>query len=170
MRVLIVDDQRSARRVVRTTLAELPDVQPIEAGSADDALRAVEEKSPDLILLDIRLSPNPLDRAGLDVLQQLRATGNSTPVVIISSITEVAEIRQAMWRGAQGYVFKDEIPQMLLPVLQNFRERVSLRREVARLRDRVDSAWAYPPSRDRRRPWTRSDERYCAWRTATLRC
>ena len=142
MKILVVDDQRSARRVLREMLAALEDVEVSEAGTVGDALAAVERGQPDLLLLDIRLSSDARDRGGLEVLRKLRASGAGVPAVMVTSLVEVGEIREAMRSGAQDYVFKDDLcPEMLLPIVESFRERLALRGEVARLRERVERAW-----------------------------
>jgi DNA-binding NtrC family response regulator len=142
MKILIVDDQRSARRVLREMISTLPNVEIAEAGTVADALAAVDRVPPDLILLDIRLSADARDRGGLEVLRKLRASGTGVPAVMVTSMVELSEIREAMRCGAQDYVFKDELcPEMLLPIVESFRERVALRGEVARLRERVEGTW-----------------------------
>jgi DNA-binding NtrC family response regulator len=142
MKILIVDDQRSARRVLRTMLATLEDVEVVEAGGMEEGFTLIQKSPPDLLLLDIRLSPDARDRGGLDLLRKLRATGSSVPAVMVTSLVELSEIREAMRNGAQDYVLKDELcPEMLLPIVRTFRERLALRGEVARLRERVDRSW-----------------------------
>jgi DNA-binding NtrC family response regulator len=142
MKILIVDDQRSARRVLRTMLATLDDVEVIEAGGVEEALGLVHKGPPDLLLLDIRLSPDARDRGGLDLLRKLRSTGSSIPAIMVTSLVELSEIREAMRNGAQDYVLKDELcPEMLLPIVKTFRERFALRGEVERLRERVERSW-----------------------------
>jgi DNA-binding NtrC family response regulator len=94
------------------------------------------------MLLDIRLSDDPRDRGGLDVLRAVRASGRMTPAVMVTSSSELAEVRDAMRHGAQDYVLKDELsPEMLLPIVEGIRERLQLRGEVTRLRERVDRAF-----------------------------
>ena len=145
MKILIVDDQRSARRVLRTMLAALEDVEVVEAASVEEALALVQKAPPDLLLLDIRLSPDARDRGGLDLLRKLRATGSAIPAIMVTSLVELSEIREAMRNGAQDYVLKDELsPEMLLPVVKTFRERLVLRGEVQRLRERIDRSWGLP--------------------------
>ena len=86
----------------------------------DEALALIEKAPPDLLLLDIRLSPDARDRGGLDLLRKLRATGSSVPAVMVTSLVELAEIREAMRNGAQDYVLKDELcPEMLLPIVES---------------------------------------------------
>ena len=62
MRILIVDDQRSARRVLRKMLSTVGDLEISEAGNADEAFGICERTPPDLLLLDIRLSTDTRER------------------------------------------------------------------------------------------------------------
>jgi DNA-binding NtrC family response regulator len=142
VKVLVVDDQRSARIVVKRMLAGVEDVEVIEASSLGEAHTVVSREEPDLLLLDIRLSTDPRDHGGLDLLRQLRQAGNATPAVMVTSLTELSQIREAMRSGAQDYVLKDELsPELLVPIVQGFRERLVLRGEVDRLRARVRDTW-----------------------------
>jgi DNA-binding NtrC family response regulator len=142
VRILIVDDQRSARRVLRQMLSEVEGYELCEASTVEEALGVIDRVLPDLVLLDVRLSADARDRGGLEVLRRVRSTGSTLPIVLVTSLTELAEIREAMRLGAQDYVLKDELsPEMLLPIVEGFRERASLRGEVLRLRQRVDRSW-----------------------------
>ena len=142
MKILIVDDQRSARRVLRLMLATLDGLELNEASSVAEALASIQRAPPDLLLLDIRLSPDARDRGGLDLLRKLRASGSEIPAIMVTSLVELEEIREAMRNGAQDYVLKDELcPEMILPIVQSFGERLALRGEVAVLRQKVDGAW-----------------------------
>ena len=142
MKILIVDDQRSGRRVLKQMLSSLAEVEILEAAGQDEALAVVERSSPDLLLLDIRLSDDPRDRGGLEILRKVRASGRQTPAVMVTSMSEFTEVREAMRLGAQDYVPKDELcPEMLLPIVEGQRERLQLKGEVIRLRERVDKTW-----------------------------
>src|SRR5580704_9112930 len=142
MKILIVDDQRSARRVLRLMLATLEGLEISEASSVDEALSVVQRTPPDLLLLDIRLSSDARDRGGLDLLRKLRASGSNIPAIMVTSLVELEEIREAMRNGAQDYVLKDELcAEMILPIVEGFGERLALRGEVAVLRQKVDRAW-----------------------------
>jgi DNA-binding NtrC family response regulator len=140
MKILIVDDQRSARKVLKDYLSALSDIECFEAASVDDTMVSIERHHPDLLLLDVRLNPGDLrDRGGLEILRRVRASGRTTPAIVVTSVNELAEIREAMRLGAQDYVLKEELgPEMLLPIIEGQRERLALRGEVARLRERVD--------------------------------
>jgi two-component system phosphate regulon response regulator PhoB len=87
-RVLIVEDDTDLRRMFRTALA-LAGFETEEAGDGVDALRAVENRLPDLIVLDLVL--RALD--GISVQQELaaRAVTRQIPVVIVTGSTLNAE-------------------------------------------------------------------------------
>jgi len=142
VKILIVDDQRSARRVLRQMLAALEGTELAEASSVDEAMTLISASPPDLLLLDVRLSEDPRDHGGIDILRRVRAGGGSIPAVMITCATEMAEIREAMRQGAQDYVLKDELcPEMLLPIIEGIGERFRLRGEVGQLREKVAHGW-----------------------------
>jgi DNA-binding NtrC family response regulator len=142
VKILLVDDQRSARRVLRNLLSDLPELEVIEASSLVEAQERIEGQNPDAMLVDIRLSTEPTDRGGLALLKWLRSSGRSTPAVMVTASTELAEIREAMRLGAQDYVLKDELgPEMLLPIVEGIRERLQLRGEVVQLRQHIQESF-----------------------------
>jgi DNA-binding response OmpR family regulator len=79
--VLIVEDEAALRRVIARNLTSRGHVVR-EAESAKDALTALAEERPDLMLLDINLP----DRSGWDVLRQLRQLGLEVPTIIVSAV------------------------------------------------------------------------------------
>jgi DNA-binding NtrC family response regulator len=142
MKILVIDDQRSARQVLRSLLADLDGVEICEAGSLDEARTLALSAEPDLMLVDIRLSPQPTDRGGLELLRWMQHKGLAIPAVMVTASTELHEIREAMRLGAKDYVLKDELcPEMLLPIVQGLREKMVLAGEVRRLREQVDRTW-----------------------------
>jgi DNA-binding NtrC family response regulator len=142
MKILVLDDQRSARLVLVHLLAGLKNVTVVEANSVEDAKQKVESENPDAMLVDIRLSSEPTDRGGLAFLRWVRESGRGTPAVMVTASTELAEIREAMRQGAQDYVLKDELgPEMLLPIVEGIRERLQLRTEVVSLREQIEGTW-----------------------------
>ncbi len=83
-RILVVEDDADLRRMFRTTLAMAGyDVE--EAGDGIDALRVVENRTPDLIVLDLVL--RVLD--GVSVQQELAActVTSQIPIVVVTGST-----------------------------------------------------------------------------------
>jgi two-component system chemotaxis response regulator CheB len=104
-RILIVDDSAVMRSLLRTVICADPSLE--VAGTAADgtaALQAIESVHPDLVLLDVEM-PN---LGGLDTLRALRARACSTPVVMVSAVTQRgAQVTiQALACGASDYITK----------------------------------------------------------------
>src|SRR5512138_1860431 len=99
MKVLIVDDQASARRVLSAIVGKLDDIEIEEADGLDAARRAVDTYAPDVALIDLRLGPDARNRDGLVLVEEIRARTQTVPI-IVTAYSEVAEIRQAMRVGA----------------------------------------------------------------------
>ena len=98
--VLVVDDERDILSFVREALTD-EGYEVDVATSGEEALRAVGERRPDLIMLDVKLPG--VD--GWEVLSQLRAAaGEQTPVVVMTGGYLAQE--QALASGAQGYLGK----------------------------------------------------------------
>jgi DNA-binding NtrC family response regulator len=138
----VIDDQRSARHVLRRMLSVVSDLEVLEAATVEQAEQAIEETAFDLLLVDVRLTDSPTDRGGLELLRRLRQRGDQTPAVMVTASSELVEVREAMRLGAQDYVFKDELcPEMLVPIVEGIRERHLLRGEVQRLREQMDRTY-----------------------------
>ncbi len=99
--VLVVDDDRSVHHLVRRAL-EKHDLEVVVASDGESALSALQESSPDVVLLDIVL-PNI---SGLELLQKLRAYDKRLPVIIITSDSDSSSAITAMQKGAFDYLRK----------------------------------------------------------------
>ncbi len=116
IRTLVVDDDFAVASLHRAYLEALSGFTVVaEAHSARQALHAVDDLKPDLVLLDIHLP----DLSGLDVLQRLRSRpgGRETDVIAITAAREVETVRAAMAGGVSHYLVKPF-------TLQVFRERL----------------------------------------------
>jgi len=81
-KILIVDDSKLARMAVNKVLNALhPDWMRVEVSNADDAVRSVEQASPDIALLDFNMP----GRSGLDLAAELRKLKPRMQVAVISA-------------------------------------------------------------------------------------
>ena len=106
-RVLIVDDHAIVRRGLRSILELEQDIAVVgEAGAPAEALRTVERTRPEVVLLDLKLSPVG-DAEGLAVCSQILERRPGTGVVVLSTFLDERLVAEALRRGAQAYVLKD---------------------------------------------------------------
>jgi DNA-binding response OmpR family regulator len=104
-RVLVVDDEQRILNFVRIKLM-VSGYDVFTSMTGQDALSMVEDKSPDMVVLDIRLP----DTDGLEVLKQIRASSD-LPVIVISARIEYTE--DALRLGANGFIAKPFHPDEL---------------------------------------------------------
>ncbi len=109
--VLIVDDDESVREYVRVNL-EAEGYEVREAGSADEGLEALGERSPDLILLDVMM-PQVDGWETLRRIQEHTGVG-AIPVIMFSGKVDEESAAEAASRGAHGFIGKPFDPRSLI--------------------------------------------------------
>lgn len=113
MRVLIVDDEPSVRRVLGDAVEAMGhSVEP--ASSSAEALRRIERRPCDAALVDLRLGSD----SGLDLMGRLKAAHPRLLVVIITAHASIGTAVEAIRRGASEYLPKPFTPGHLRSVLE----------------------------------------------------
>ena len=102
-RVLLVDDHAIVRLGLMTLINDQPDMEVIgEAGTAGEAVRAVERLRPQVVLMDIRMP----GEGGIEATRQITAQFPETRVVMLTSFADDELVLRAINAGAAGYVLK----------------------------------------------------------------
>jgi two-component system nitrate/nitrite response regulator NarL len=113
--VLLVDDHTLFRKGLAELLEQRGDIEVAGiAGNADDALRLLAEKRPDVVITDLNMPPN----GGLALLRQIRAENWSGPVLILTVSDAEEDLAGALRAGAQGYLLKDMEPDDVVDAVQ----------------------------------------------------
>jgi excisionase family DNA binding protein len=107
--VLVVDDDARLREFVRVNL-EMEGYAVREAASAEEALQAIADSAPELVLLDV-VMPG-ID--GWQMLQRMQERHGSIPVIMFSGKVEEGAASDAEQRGARGFIGKPFDPQQLI--------------------------------------------------------
>ena len=103
IRVLVVDDDFMVARIHRGFVERIEGFEVVgSAATGAEALRAVAELEPDLVLLDLYLP----DLFGLEVVGRLRARGDTCDVIVITAAKEADAVRGAVRHGVVGYILK----------------------------------------------------------------
>ena len=107
--VLVVDDDARLREFMRVNL-EMEGYSVREAASADEALAALEDQAPQLVLLDV-VMPG-VD--GWEMLQRMQERHGAIPVIMFSGKVDEELSADAQKRGARAFVGKPFDPQQLI--------------------------------------------------------
>jgi len=102
-RVLIVDDHPVFRDGLAGLLATLPDVQITgTAGTAEEALTALQDNPPDVVLMDINLP----GASGVEATRRAAQIAPATAVLVVSMVDDDDSVFAALAAGARGYILK----------------------------------------------------------------
>ena len=112
LHILIVDDQKHARRSLKALLAtRFQLVDTCEATNGIDAIRCVEECKPDVVLMDARMP----EMDGIDATRIIKMKSAHIPVIVLSLYPEYEA--DALAAGASAFISKGAPPERLLEVL-----------------------------------------------------
>lgn len=119
IKFIIADDHKIFRKGVLLFLSNNPKLHCIgEAGDGIELLKLIKLKTPDVILLDIRM-PN-MD--GIQALKELKSKYPSIKVLILTMYDDEHFILHLMEMGANGYLLKNTEPEAIQEAIQNVYE------------------------------------------------
>ena len=133
MKVLIVDDEPLARERVRRHLRDEPGVEIVgEAGNGREAVAVIEEKTPDLVFLDVQMP----EMNGFDVLKALEE--NQIPAIVFTTAYDKYAI-QAFEFHALDYLLKPFSRERFSRAVRHAREQLENSRQSGSIDERLVS-------------------------------
>ena len=132
LRLLVVDDEQSIRRLC-TTVGQGLGFSCLEAETAECALESIESNPIDLVVTDLKLP----SLSGTDLLHKIKEVLPRTEVAIMTGHGSIESAVDAMRMGAYDYIEKPFRVERLRQLLQRMAEKVHLVTENHFLRERV---------------------------------
>ncbi|MDX1755570.1 MAG: UvrY/SirA/GacA family response regulator transcription factor [Marinobacter sp.] len=103
IRVLVVDDHDLVRSGITRMLADDPDIEVIgEASSGEEAIDAVRQSRPDIVLMDIRMP----GIGGLEATRRILRIDDSIRVIVVTACADDPYPTRVMQAGATAYITK----------------------------------------------------------------
>ncbi len=129
IRIFIADDHHIVRRGIRDLLDTEPDFTLVgEATNGQEAVDAVSELEPDVILMDLVMPI--LD--GIEATRQIKAQHQGAKILVLTSFATDDKVFPAIKAGALGYLIKDTGPEELVQAIrQVYRGEASLHPTIA---------------------------------------
>ncbi len=109
VRIALADDQALVRAGLRALLEQLGIVIAIDSDGGEDLVAQLAQVTVDVVLCDIRMP----GIGGIEALRQLRARGDTTPVLLLTTFADSEILLEATAAGAEGYMLKDAAPEEL---------------------------------------------------------
>lgn len=138
MKVLIVDDEPVARRGLRRQIAQLQGVTFVgECGGRDQAVKAIVERQPDVVLLDVQLGR----ATAFEIIEEIGV--DAMPLVVFVTAYDRHALK-AFEVHAIDYVLKPVDPVRLAEALERAASLLSLQQQAS-LADRLEGLLAQRP-------------------------
>ncbi|MEU9629773.1 response regulator transcription factor [Streptomyces luteogriseus] len=104
IRVVLADDERMVRTALRAILSAEPDLEVVgEAATGAEAVSAVRELRPDVVLMDVRMPQTD----GIRATEQILATLDDPPrIIVVTTFENDSYVYDALRAGAAGFLLK----------------------------------------------------------------
>ncbi|MBI4321777.1 MAG: response regulator transcription factor [Chloroflexi bacterium] len=115
MRVLIADDHAIVRAGIRLLLESQPDMEVVgEAHDGEEAVRAAQELTPDVVLMDIAMP----GVSGLEATKLIKEKNQGIQVLALTMLENERYFFEILHAGAAGYVVKGASPAELISAIR----------------------------------------------------
>jgi len=118
MKVLVVDDASIIPRLIKNTLAQSVYSDVLEATNGREAVNTAKKEKLDLILMDWNMP----EVTGLEAVQSIRASGNTAPIVMVTTEAEKQRVVTAVQAGINDYLVRPFTPDALIDRVKKFTE------------------------------------------------
>jgi two-component system chemotaxis response regulator CheY len=124
MNILIVDDSALTRKAVRRIIGmlnmEIGEI--FEADNGLSALKLMDESRVDLVLADLNMP----EMGGIEMIRRMKSaeTTRSIPVVIISTESSMARIKELLAQGVRDYLHKPFAPEEFRNIISHTMESI----------------------------------------------
>lgn len=137
-RVLVIDDEPSVRRLIEHHLKE-ENYKILSAENGEKGLRLIEENSPHLVLLDVRLP----GIGGIEILKKIKEAHPKLPVIMITAYGTVKMAVETMRKGAYDFLVKPIKPDELKITVRNAITTQTLQKEVEFLKSQLEERYEF---------------------------
>jgi len=119
LKILIADDHFIVREGLRRVLEDDPDIQVVdEATNGIEAIAAYRKSRPDVIIIDLKMPAG----GGLEAIRCILDEDDQAKVLVLTSLDDDRDIRNAMAAGARGCLLKSNSGPNLIPALKAIAE------------------------------------------------
>lgn len=139
LKIFVVEDNELYGKVLQHQLLLNPDNEVSLFSAGKEVLKNLYQR-PDVVTLDYSLP----DMTGEEVLKQIREFDKELPVIVVSGQEDVGTAINLIREGAYDYIVKDSnTKDRLWTSINHLRERLSLKEEVERLREEVNTKYDF---------------------------
>lgn len=114
-RIVLADDHPMIQAAVEAMLRGSDYELAAKAGTGAEALQAIDEQDPEIVVLDIQMP----EGTGLDVLRKIRSSGDNRKVVLLTASIDEAGFAESLKLSIDGVLLKTSDPALLIDCLDS---------------------------------------------------
>jgi len=102
MKILIVDDAKLMRGLIKGSLKAIPDVLLLEAGNGEDAIQLYKATKPDLVTMDITMD----FKNGVDAAREIMQFDPSARIIMVTALGQENLLKECIDIGVKDFIVK----------------------------------------------------------------
>lgn len=116
LKVLVVDDSGVMRKIIIRSLNAVGVTDVVEAGDGNEGVARFKEAAFNIVLTDWNMP----GKSGLEMVKEIRATGSTVPIMMITTEAEKTRVMEAIQAGVNDYLAKPFEADMLRAKLDKY--------------------------------------------------
>lgn len=109
-KILIIDDSRMSRRMLRSILEGIGHEIVGEAGNGEEGLALYQELSPDVVTMDITMP----EMDGIKCLKEIMQADPEAKVLMVTAAGQASKLMEALKSGAKDFICKPYEPEQII--------------------------------------------------------
>jgi len=113
MKILIVDDAKLMRGMIKKALADIPDTLILEAGNGEEAVQLYKATKPDLVTMDITMDY----KNGVDAAREILQSDPEAHVIMVTALGQENLLKDCIDIGVKDFIVKPFTRERLLSAI-----------------------------------------------------
>jgi two-component system NtrC family response regulator len=137
-KLLVIDDEERLRKLLARIL-QLEGFEVIEAATAKEGLRKLEQEVVDVVISDVKLP----DINGIDLTKTIKAAYPPIEIIVLTAYGTINDGVTAIKNGAFDYITKGDDNEKIIPLVNKAMDKAVLQRRVSELENKLSSRFGF---------------------------
>src|ERR1700754_4004093 len=137
-KLLVIDDEERLRKLLARIL-QLEDFEVLEAATAKEGLRKLENDTVDVVISDVKLP----DGNGINLTKTIKANHPAIEIIVLTAYGTINDGVTAIKNGAFDYITKGDDNEKIIPLVYKAMDKAMLQRRVSELENKLSSRFGF---------------------------
>jgi len=137
-KLLVIDDEERLRKLL-VRILQLEDFEVVEAGTAKEGLRRLEQDVINVVISDVKLP----DINGIELTKTIKANYPATEVIVLTAYGTINDGVTAIKNGAFDYITKGDDNEKIIPLVNKAMDKAVLQQRVLELETKLSSKFGF---------------------------